>query len=62
MSTHTLKKKSGKTEYDQILEEAKKAFGGKLDYLDDLPNAPSKPDIPFPYGSGSAKPYGWFSS
>jgi len=62
MTTLTLKKKGEKTEYDRLLEEAKKQFGGKLDYLDDLPNAPKKPEIPFPYGSGTAKPYGWFSS
>jgi len=62
MTTLTIQKKGEKTEHDRPPEEAKKQLGGKLDYLDDLPNAPKKPEIPFPYGRDTAKPYGWFSS
>lgn len=62
MTAQTLEKRDGKKEYERLLKEAKKELGGKLDYLDDLPNAPKKPEIPFPYGSSGARPYGWFSN
>lgn len=44
---------------EEIREKAKAAFGD-LDFLDDLPEAPKRVEMPFPYGSGTARPYGWF--
>ena len=35
---------------------------GDFSFLDELPDdAASNPEIPFPYGSPKARPYGWFS-
>ncbi len=44
---------------EEIGKKAKAAFGD-LDFLDDLPSAPKRVELPFPYGSESARPYGWF--
>ena len=38
-------------------KKAKRVFGD-LDF-DDLPDAPKRAEIPFPYGSDKARPYGW---
>lgn len=61
MSVQAKKREDGKSEYERLLGLEKGVIGGKLDYLDSLPNAPKKPIVPFPYGSEGAKPYGWFS-
>jgi len=44
----------------QDIEDKAKSIVDNLDYLDDLPDAPERTKIPFPYGSDDARPYGWF--
>lgn len=47
-------------EIKRLAELAKSSFGRDLDFLDDLPDPPRRVEIPFPYGSSEARPYGWF--
>ena len=55
------KKSFSEDEFEAIQEKAEQRFGDFLDFLDEIPNPPKRAEIPFPYGSDQARPYGWYS-
>lgn len=56
-----LKQKEAEKAFEEARKLSKEALGDFLDVLDTIPNAPKRPDIPFPYGNSEPRPYGWFS-
>ncbi|MBW7921672.1 MAG: hypothetical protein H3C51_06170 [Rubellimicrobium sp.] len=47
----------------KMLEDARAAsrgtLGDLLDFMDQIPDAPRRAKIPFPYGNPEHRPYGW---
>ena len=60
MSNKTDKALPASDAYPEIEKRGREVFGDCLDFIDSLPDGPGKKlIIPFPYGPGKPRPYGW---
>ena len=60
MNSKTDKAFPASSTYPDMEKRARDVFGESLDFIDGLPDGPGKKlEIPFPYGPGVPRPYGW---
>ena len=48
-------------EFENVKDQMSKSLEDILRFIDEIPDAPARVEIPFPYGTSEPRPYGWFS-